>query len=142
MGHLYLYVGPDGQAMTWLPLTGATNLPSFVDVTFSKGLITEWYPYASVPALDPGGDLFFPEKHTAGAITWSSVRVEPAGADDFPTDTPGNRYYAARETSSAALSVDSADGGQREQFLFYRGATAVRLPFSATVSETSLSLVR
>ena len=153
--------GPDGQAMTWLPLTGATDLPSFVEhlgkvnfkgglrgtvrletpvlyfyaprettvsvhVTFSKGLITEWYPYASVPALDPRGDFFFPEKRTEGAITWSSVRVEPAGADDFPTDTPGNRYYAARETSSAALSVDSAAGGQREKFLFYRGASAVQ----------------
>ena len=168
-------IGPDGQAMTWLPLTGSTDLPSFVEhlgevnfkgglrgtirletpvlyfysprettvsvhVTFAKGLITEWYPHASVPALDPRRDFFFPEKHTEGAITWSSVRVEPAGADDFPTDTPGNRYYAARETGSAPLSVDSAGGGQREKFLFYRGASAVRLPFTATVSETSLLL--
>jgi hypothetical protein len=167
--------GPDGRAMTWLPLTGSTDLPSFVEhlgnvnfkgglrgtirletpvlyfysrrettvsvhATFSKGLFTEWYPHASVRALDPRRDLLFPEKQTEGAITWSSVRIEPAGADDFPTDTPTNHYFAARGTLSAPLSVDSDAGGQREKFLFYRGASAIPLPFSATVCEASLLL--
>src|ERR1700675_4142677 len=73
---------PDGQSMGWLPLTGSTDLPSFVEhfrsvafkgglrgttrmetpvlyfysphettvsanVSFAKGLITEWYPHAA-----------------------------------------------------------------------------------------------
>jgi len=80
--------GPDGESMDWLPLTGSTDLPSFVEhfrevafkgglrgtvrmetpvlyfysarettvsvnITFAKGLITEWYPRANAvnPAL-------------------------------------------------------------------------------------------
>jgi len=162
--------------MTWLPLTGSTDLPSFVEhlsganlkgglrgtirmetpvlyfyspreitvsvhATFSKGLITEWYPHASVPALDPQRDLVFREKQTEGAITWNSVRVEPTGADDFATDSSSNHYYAARKTLSAPLRVNSASGSRREKFLFYRGASAARVPFQATVlSESSILL--
>jgi hypothetical protein len=76
--------GPDGQAVEWLPLTGSTDLPGFVEhfrdeqfkcglggtvrmetpvlyfytahernvsvkVSFTKGIITEWYPRARAP---------------------------------------------------------------------------------------------
>lgn len=167
--------GPDGQAMPWLPLTGSTDLPAFVEhlsganfkgglrgtvrmetpvlyfysprettvsvhTTFAKGLITEWYPHASVPALDPRRDLFFSTKQTEGAITWNSVRIEPTG-DNFLTETSANHYYTARKTLSALLSVKSASGSQHEKFLFYRGVSAIRVPLKAAVSsETSIVL--
>jgi len=84
----------EGRSIHWLPLSGSTDLPSFVErlgdvnfkggllgtmrmetpviyfysprattvsvrATFSKGLITEWFPHASVPALDPRKDITF-----------------------------------------------------------------------------------
>ena len=168
--------GPDGQAMAWLPLTGSTDLPPFVEhlanaefkgglrgtirmetpvlyfyspreltasvhATFSKGLITEWYPHASVPALDPRKDLTLSYKHTEGAITWNSVHIQPGTSGDFPADNSTTHYSAARATSAAPLLVDTASGQQREKFLFYRGVSALLPPFTATlVSDDTVQL--
>jgi len=161
--------GRDGVAMDWLPLSGSTDLPSFVEhlqtanfkgglrgtvrmetpvlyfyspqetsvsvhVSFSKGLITEWYPHAGVPPLDPRRDFTLSQKSTGGAITWSSVQIKPSGAADFPADTSATHYYAARETSAAPLAVGSGPATQYEKFLFYRGVSAVLPPLSAAVS--------
>jgi hypothetical protein len=161
--------GPDGLAMNWLPLTGSTDLPSFVEhlgevgfkgglrgtvrmetpvlyfyspgetdvsvhVSFEKGLITEWYPRASVPALDYRRDLTLAQKHTEGAITWKSVHVQPGTPADFPSDTSENHYYAARQTAAVPLLVNTPAGPQRERFLFYRGVSAILPPLTATIS--------
>jgi hypothetical protein len=104
-----------------------------VHATFSKSFITEWYPRASVPAIDAGRDFSVKHKHTEGAITWKNVHVEPGGSTDFPTATAASHYYAARETSSAPLVVDTSTGPQREHFLFYRGVSAVLPPVTATI---------
>ena len=160
--------GPDGQAMDWLPLTGSTDLPSFVEhlsnvnnfkgglrgtvrmetpvlyfyaprettvsvhATFSKGLITEWYPHAAVPGLNPRKDITLGGKTTEGSVTWNSVRIDPAGSRDFPSDPADNHYYAARQTSSDTLTVNTSSGPQRERFLFYRGVSTLLPPLTAT----------
>jgi len=165
--------GPDGESMDWLPLTGSTDLPSFVEhfrevtfkgglrgtvrmetpvlyfysprettvsvnITFAKGLITEWYPRANAvnPALTLRDFSLFNLK-SSGSIAWQSIRIEPQGSTDFPSDNSGNHYFAARNTSAASLSVETPTGSQREKFLFYRGVSAISVPINATVSPDS-----
>ena len=165
--------GPDGSSMDWLPLTGSTDLPSFVehfrevafkgglrgttrmetpvlyfyspreatvsvDISFAKGLVTEWYPHADSvnPAL-PSRDYSLYNKKSPGAIAWNSVHIEPQGPADFPSDNSENYYFAARNTSSAPLLVDTPSGEQREKFLFYRGVSAFSVPISASIAADS-----
>jgi hypothetical protein len=162
--------GPSGQAMDWLPLTGSTDLPSFVEhfrdvafkgglrgtvrmetpvlyfyssrettlfvnVSFSQGLITEWYPHADSvnPALT-NKTLSIYDAKSHGAITWNSVHIDPRAANDFPTDNSENRYYAARQTSSTPLELSAPSGAQSEKFLFYRGVAAFPPPIAATLA--------
>jgi len=165
--------GPDGLSINWLPLTGSTDLPSFVEhfrsvafkgglrgtvrmetpvlyfysprettvsvnVSFAKGLITEWYPHADSanPALTPS-DYSLYNKKSPGAIAWNSVHIDPQGSTDFPSDNSENHYFAARNTSSASLLVETPSGPQREKFLFYRGVSAFSVPITATVAADS-----
>jgi hypothetical protein len=165
--------GPDGHSMDWLPLTGSTDLPSFVEhfrevafkgglrgtvrmetpvlyfyssretsvsvnVSFATGLITEWYPHANAvnPALTPRDFSLFNIK-SSGGIAWNSVHIEPQGLADFPAGNSGNHYFAARNTSAAAISVETSSGSQREKFLFYRGVSAFAAPLDATVDADS-----
>jgi hypothetical protein len=165
--------GPDGSSMDWLPLTGSTDLPSFVEhfrevafkgglrgttrmetpvlyfyspretavsvnVSFAKGLITEWYPHADSanPTLT-NRDYSLYDKKSPGAIAWNSVHIDPHGSTDFPSDNSENHYFAARNTSSASLLVETPSGPQREKFLFYRGVSAFAAPINATVAADS-----
>ena len=105
-----------------------------VNVAFSKGVITEWYPHAS--RVEPASALYGENLHKAGAsgsIAWDSVTLAPTGRPDFPVGTGNNHYYAARMTSSAPLRVKSPAGEQQEKFLFYRGVSTFSVPLSATL---------
>jgi hypothetical protein len=162
--------GTDGVAIDWLPLTGSTDLPSFVEhfrspqfkgglrgtirmetpvlyfysagetnvsvnVSFSKGLITEWYPHAdSVNSAFNPRSLSLDAMKSAGAISWNSVHIDPHAAADYPSDNSENHYYAARQTSAAPLELSTSSGQQREKFLFYRGVAAFLPPLTATFS--------
>ena len=94
-------------------------------VMFPQGLISEWYPQASVPPATPVPTGL----SSSGRIQWNDVRVTPGAKENFPTEPDGSHYYAARETDAAPLTV----GGQQEKFLFYRGLGNFRLPLSATI---------
>lgn len=170
--------GPDGLAVDWLPLTGSTDLPAFVEhfrdvqfkgglrgtirmetpvlyfysprqttvsvnVSFPKGLITEWYPRADSvnPKIAPRDYSLYQIK-SPGAITWSSVHIRPQGSADFPSDNSENHYYAARQTSSAPLTVGTPSGPQREKFLFYRGVSAFLPPLTATLTSGNTVLLQ
>ena len=170
--------GKDGKPINWLPFTGSTDLPSFVEhlrepnfkgglrgtirmetpviyfysprettvsvnVSFAKGLITEWYPHsASAAAIDPRKDFSLFLMQSQGTISWNSVHIEPGGATDFPRDASKNHYYAARETSSAPIRVGTPSGDQHERFLFYRGVSALAPPISAGLSRDGAVLVQ
>jgi hypothetical protein len=142
--------GEDGSAVVWDALGGKDDLPNFVSssgfrcakriisdtvrmetpvmyfysprelaahvkVAFPDGLITEWYPQA---------------QHLAGAIVWPSVKVEPYTSPALPIEAAPSRYYAARGTDSAPITV----GDQHEKFLFYRGVGHFQVPLSARVA--------
>jgi hypothetical protein len=113
-----------------------------VKVSFSKGLLTEWYPGATHVEPDPkhvlGRETLY-HRRGNGSIEWDSVTVSPNLSASFPHgslpgDEDGNQYYAARETSAAPLVVKTPSGNQQERFLFYRGVSTFSVPVSATVT--------
>jgi hypothetical protein len=107
-----------------------------VHVGFSNGVITEWYPHASHVEPDPRKFLqpnaLYHWLQRDGSISWDSVSIEPDAAAHFPADGNESRYFTARETSSAPLTVTTPKGiTQQEKFLFYRGVSAFHPPISA-----------
>jgi hypothetical protein len=169
--------GRDGRAVEWLPLTGSTDLPAFVEhfrnagfkgglrgtvrmetpviylydsreetvsvkVSFSKGLITEWYPHAS--HVGPDANIFdatLYQPSADGTISWDSVTVSPSSRTAFPHDSSNNPYYAARMTSSTPLRVLASIGEQQEKFLFYRGVATFPVPLVAKLNDSSQLLI-
>jgi hypothetical protein len=106
-----------------------------VTISFSKGVITEWYPHANrVEPRKPLHDLTLYQNQPDGSIAWDAVTVSPSLASDFPQDTRSDRYYAARATTSTPLRVQTPAGEQYEKFLFYRGVSVFTVPISATLT--------
>ena len=97
-----------------------------VKVRFPHGLMTEWYPHATVaqPLVDKSS---LRRANQESAIAWPNVMVSPGGSVDFPSGEGDSHYYAARNTDAAPLTV----GGQRERFLFYRGVASFDVPLAA-----------
>lgn len=103
-----------------------------VNVSFAKGLITEWYPRASsVGPSDNPADWSLFQGQWDGSIAWDSVTVSPSLRAEFPRQEQESRYYAARITSATPLRVKTPAGEQHEKFLFYRGVSKFRVPVSA-----------
>jgi len=118
-----------------------------VHVGFSNGVITEWYPHASHVEPDPRKflqpDALYHWLQVNGSIDWGSVSIEPGAALHFPAGDGESRYYAARETSSAPLTVTTPKGiTQPEKFLFYRGVSAVHPPLSALATADGRVTIR
>src|SRR5260370_13543370 len=106
-----------------------------VNVTFVKGVITEWYPRAS--RVEPKAELYNGMLHqggSSGSIAWDSVSVAPNQRADFPREVGNNHYFAARMTSSTPLRVRTPAGEQQEKFLFYRGVSTFSVPLSAKLT--------
>jgi len=108
-----------------------------VRVTFSRGLITEWYPHATSFApndrnfLNAGVSRKPNEKQNNGSVTWNGVMLRPADNYTLPHEPKDSRYYAARLTNSTPLSVRAANGTQIEKFIFYRGVSSEESPVNA-----------
>jgi hypothetical protein len=136
-----------------------------VTVRFPQGLITEWYPQAveigpsAFPpntvaiALDrvaqraglnpqPGFASRFGKKGVSDSrIHWRHLHLLPRNAHadlnvSLPGDSSGNHYFAARETDSTFVRVDSPEEGrpaEHEKFLFYRGVASFQTPLNVTL---------
>src|SRR5213592_3970163 len=63
-----------------------------VDVAFTQGLITEWYPHAAVN---------YSPQLSNGTISWPTVHVTPDAADAYRREPGTSHYYTARETAAA-----------------------------------------
>jgi hypothetical protein len=100
-----------------------------VSVGFPQGLMTEWYPQASVSQPDAFATIL--KSGGRSQITWANVRVRPGGSGYFPQDGRPSHYYAARQTDAAPLSVNN---NQDEKFLFYRGVGGFGVPLSSVVT--------
>lgn len=120
-----------------------------VKVSFPKGLITEWYPNAEyeieqknasgstyrLPANLNGIDTSM--KNLTGRVEWKNIKVEPGATPALARESNPSRYYSARATDAAPVSVD----GQQEKFLFYRGVGRMTVPLSARLSPDGKVLV-
>ena len=119
-------------------------LEARVKVSFPQGLITEWYPQAQYEVFqknksdgatrrmdnkEPWG-IDTSLRSVTGAIEWPSIHVEPNTFPALPTETAPSRYYAARGTDSAPVTV----GEEHEKFLFYRGVGRFPVPLLARMA--------
>jgi hypothetical protein len=103
-----------------------------VHVSFSKGLITEWYPH--VTRYTPSGNvrtIAFNEREADGSVTWDSIMLRPTHESSLVHENEESRYYAARATASTPVLVSSPTGQQQEKFLFYRGVSSESSPVTA-----------
>ena len=92
---------------------GSAEREVSASVSFPGGRLTEWYPSA---------------RSTPSRLDWEHVHVWPSGTPALPDEGGGSRYYAARATDAAALTVEGSDGPQNEKFLFYRGVGRIAPP--------------
>lgn len=120
------------------------ELKAHVRVEFPQGLITEWYPRAEYRVfqksrIDGSMRLLATNLNgidtslqtLTGAMEWSNIDVQPGAAPVLPVENGPARYYAARQTDSAPITVN----GQSEKFLFYRGVGRFPIPLSARISD-------
>jgi hypothetical protein len=119
------------------------ELEAHVTVAFPRGVITEWYPHAQYAIYQKIGvngtarrleaDLNGFDtslRSLTGTIEWRNIKVQPGAALALPVESGPSRYYAARGTDAAPITV----GGQHEKFLFYRGVGRFPIPLSARLS--------
>lgn len=141
----------NGNLVDWLPLTGSSDLPCFVNrlgarnIKLALGAVRMETPvlyfYSSRPMtlavhVDfPQGLIteWYPQAakvesarfgNTGGRIQWDAVELRPADHPDFPSGKAASHYYSARQTDSAAILI----GQQQEKMIFYRGMGNVPVP--------------
>jgi hypothetical protein len=109
-----------------------------VAVQFRQGMITEWFPRATVSpnALNAAGQ--FARPGFVHGLNWSNVRLAPGAPEDYPREAAPSHYYAARETDATPIQV----GTQREKFLFYRGVAGFPVPIAATAAADGKVTIR
>jgi hypothetical protein len=101
-----------------------------VRVRFPRGLMTEWYPAATVSQPDVVPTVL-DNPNVVGAIDWPRVRITPDRQPIYPTGSGTSHYYAARHTDASPVQVD----GQDEKFLFYRGVASFPSLVSAALDQ-------
>jgi hypothetical protein len=119
------------------------EIDAHVKVVFPHGLITEWYPRAEYEVRQTNradgsarklasnlNGIDTSLRTLTGAIEWRNIHVQPHTTHTLPLERGWSRYYAARETDAASITVD----GQHEKFLFYRGVGRFPVPLSVRVS--------
>jgi len=107
---------------------GAAPAGLRVRVDFPAGVVSEWFPNAATfgPAL---GTVSVP---AAGFMEWRGALAPGASAADFPTVAAEDIWAPSRKVASVPVSI----GGEKEQFIFYRGLGAFELPMNITVDAT------
>ncbi|MBV9745162.1 MAG: hypothetical protein JO099_15480, partial [Acidobacteriia bacterium] len=158
-GYRGLKLGLQGSVRMETPVLyfySSRQMDAQVKVSFPRGLLTEWYPQAEYEAhqlapaegrpvqLTPNNVAGCTKCHMSlngidtslqtltGTLEWNRVHINPGTQPPFPTEESPNRYYAARVTDAAPLTV----GDQHEKFLFYRGVGTFPIPLSARVRES------
>ncbi|MGH9934637.1 MAG: hypothetical protein ACREAM_00225, partial [Blastocatellia bacterium] len=120
----------DGGAQLWNPLSGPSELPSFVYGSSGRcskafrdtlALVRMETPViyfysdrevrASVRVDFPKGCIteWYPLAHAADqtikTINWNGFIAQPSAKENFPVDRSKSHYYPARETDAAPLSL-------------------------------------
>ena len=162
-GYRGLKLGISGTVRMETPVLyfySSRELDAHVQVTFPQGVITEWYPQAQYEAHQIGpadGSVHLAPRNVAGCIKchrdlngirldtdkltgtleWSNIHVQPGALPPLPFESEPSRYYAARQTDAAPVTID----GQHEKFLFYRGVGNFPVPLSVRISNNGQVVV-
>jgi hypothetical protein len=147
----------DGAAQYWNPLSGPTELPSFVyrsaeaargqcikcDLALVRMETPVVYFYSdrdlnvSVKVDFPRGRIteWYPQARTTKeSINWGGFIVEPRAKERFPVDRSRSHYYPARETDAAPIRLGDEQRIEQEKFLFYRGIGNFDVPLSTRLA--------
>jgi hypothetical protein len=149
--------GKDGIALEWRPLSGPTDLPTFVhtkkgsdglrhgakaDLVAAVRMETPVLYFYSAQEMEvavkvdfPRGQIteWYPKARSINTnIDWGRIKVTPGAAVNLPVEYSPSHYYPARETDAALVQVCGTDGRppEQEKFLFYRGVGTFGLPVS------------
>jgi hypothetical protein len=152
--------GADGAPVSWLPLTGPSDLPCFVHSLGGRNAKSAFalvrmetpvlYFYSPDPiALSihvgfPSGLIteWYPQAAAVQPESASglagvgggqidwSVELAPGERGGFPAEGSPSRYYAARETDAAPVRA----GAEREKMIFYRGLGNFSVPLRAVIT--------
>jgi hypothetical protein len=106
-----------------------------VRVEFPRGLITEWYPQATVTQAVVTPDVLR-DPGAPSAIEWRGVEITAAPPRPLPTDMSSSHYYAARTAGASAVTVQR----QTEKFLFYRGVADFDVPIAVEALGASVRI--
>jgi hypothetical protein len=148
----------DGAAQLWNPLSGPSELPSFVYRSSEAGqcfkgskralaLVRMETPVlyfysdrdvgASVKVDFPRGCIteWYPQARVANqSVNWGGFIVEPRTKENFPVDRSRSHYYPARETDAAPIRLGDEQRIEQEKFLFYRGIGNFDVPLSVRIA--------
>ncbi len=152
-----------GKAQVWSPLTGPSDLPSFVyrskearpaqgsgqerclkcELALVRMETPVVYFYAdrettaSVKVDFPQGRIteWYPQaRETGRGINWGSFSVVPGAQVNLPISKGESHYYPARETDAAPIRLGDESKIEYEKFLFYRGIGNFELPLTAKLA--------
>lgn len=160
--------GADGRPLTWRPLSGPSDLPSFVhDMQNSgpgrfqprtKGDMSAQirmetpvlYFYTAEPmTLEasvsfPGGLIseWYPMARTwsGPTLNWGKVKLVPGSKAELPREGAPSHYYPAREVDAVTVESCGDLGVERDRFLFYRGLGTVPLPMNAKLDGANVTV--
>lgn len=97
-----------------------TEKPMTVDirVDFKSGVLTEWFPNATISPLEPTN------------LHWPRVDLLPGQSPEFPGKSEDGHYFAARDAKATPLRVTTGEPPvtEHEGYLFYRGVGSPNLP--------------
>ena len=114
------------------PASAQTPLTLDVSVRSPGGWLSEFYPKALGTA--PGIDKLRLSSNAVGTLDWKNLRV---GTDGTPPATKENVWLAPREVRAATVTAES---GESEKYLFYRGVGRYDSPLSVTTDRTQGTL--
>jgi hypothetical protein len=109
-----------------------------VTVGFPRGIVTEWYPTATVKPTAIQRNQLTSAANTRASVTWNNVRVMPQAKLDYLKESAASHYYAARETDASPIVIN----GAAEKFLFYRGVGQFPAPIRAIAQNDGKILLK
>ena len=102
-----------------------------VEVSFQNGWLTQFFPKAQVENAGFKSGKIAPG--TAGTLIWEKLSI--AGMGDGPSTT-SKIWLAPRAVDAASVTTES---GERERYLFYRGAGKLDAPVKVVRSGDTLA---
>lgn len=115
-----------------------------VEVDFPKGILSEWYPYASdfKPAV-PYATQQDPKPPADGFMAWDALLQPGHPASTFPEVSADNIWAPSRQVPDATPVVVKMNSiTQAERFIFYRGLGRFQGSFRVLSSKEGVVTLR